>query len=63
MAVEIESIRALASTPSSTTSGCLSGDDASEDHLLPSNLAHEELQLALNKVIFYNLSCFARKLY
>lgn len=50
MAVETESIRVLASTPSSTTSGCLSGDEASEDHFLPSNLAHEELQLALNKV-------------
>lgn len=50
MAAETETIRALASTPSSTTSGCLSGDEPSEDHLLPSNLAHEELQLALNKV-------------
>lgn len=51
MAVEIESVRALASTPSSTTSGCLSADETPEDHLLPSNLAHEELQLALNKVL------------
>lgn len=42
--------RALTSTPSSTTSGCLSGDDCSEDRLLPSSLAAEELQLALNKV-------------
>lgn len=50
MAVETESLRALASTPSSTTSGCLSGDETSDDHLLPLNLAHEELQLALNKV-------------
>lgn len=45
--------RALASTPSSSTSGCLSGDDTSEDRLLPSSLAAEELQLALNKVNIY----------
>lgn len=45
-----DGMRALTSTPSSTTSGCLSGDDYSEDQLLPSSLAAEELQLALNKV-------------
>jgi hypothetical protein len=39
----------LASTPSSSTSGCLSNDESSDDHLLPSSLAAEELQLALNK--------------
>lgn len=43
-----EFVRAL--TPSSTTSGCLSGEDSTDDHLLPSSLAAEELQLALNKV-------------
>lgn len=47
MSIEAEN-RALTSTPSSTTSGCLSGDEAEDT--LPSNLAHEELQLALNKV-------------
>jgi hypothetical protein len=40
----------LVSTPSSSTSGCLSNDESSDDHLLPSSLAAEELQLALNKV-------------
>ncbi|XP_063920619.1 differentially expressed in FDCP 8 homolog isoform X2 [Zophobas morio] len=44
-----EPSRILASTPSSSTSGCLSNDESAEDHLLPSSLAAEELQLALNK--------------
>ncbi|XP_015833342.1 differentially expressed in FDCP 8 homolog isoform X2 [Tribolium castaneum] len=44
-----ENSRILASTPSSTTSGCLSNDEGSDDRLLPSSLAAEELQLALNK--------------
>lgn len=43
-----ECVRAI--TPSSTTSGCLSGEDNADDHFLPSSLAAEELQLALNKV-------------
>ncbi|RZC39574.1 differentially expressed in FDCP 8 -like, partial [Asbolus verrucosus] len=49
-----ESNRILASTPSSSTSGCLSNDETSDDHLLPSSLASEELQLALNKVKIVN---------
>ncbi|XP_044269605.1 differentially expressed in FDCP 8 homolog isoform X2 [Tribolium madens] len=44
-----ENSRILSSTPSSTTSGCLSNDEGSDDRLLPSSLAAEELQLALNK--------------
>lgn len=51
MALESQSNRLRTSSPCSTTSGCLSGDDTSED-TLPSNLANEELQLALNKVCF-----------
>lgn len=38
------------STTSSTTSGCMSCESGLEDRLLPSSLASEELQLALNKV-------------
>lgn len=49
-----ENSRILASTPSSTASGCLSNDEGSDDHLLPSSLAVEELQLALNKVKCYH---------
>ncbi|XP_017778089.1 PREDICTED: differentially expressed in FDCP 8 homolog isoform X2 [Nicrophorus vespilloides] len=37
------------SSSSSTTSGCLSVEETSEDHLLPITLAAEELKLALNK--------------
>lgn len=56
MSIEAENVRALTSTPSSTTSGCLSGDEAEDT--LPSNLAHEELQLALNKVISIYTGCY-----
>lgn len=43
-----ECIRAV--TPSSTTSGCISSEGSICDENLPSSLAEEELQLALNKV-------------
>ncbi|KAK4872427.1 hypothetical protein RN001_014456 [Aquatica leii] len=41
--------RRIVSTPCSTASAGSSIDDALDDHLLPSSLAAEELQLALNK--------------
>lgn len=42
----------LASSPSSTTSGCLSGDESytEEKESIPPSLVEDELQLALNKV-------------
>lgn len=43
----------LASSPSSTTSGCHSVDDSytEEKNIIPSTLVEDELKLALNKVI------------
>lgn len=51
MSLESKTGKQRTSSPCSTASGCLSGDDTSED-TLPSNLAQEELQLALNKVSY-----------
>lgn len=44
--------KVIASSPSSTTSGCHSADDSyNEDkQIIPSTLIEDELKLALNKV-------------
>lgn len=47
--------RILTSSPTSTTSGSLSQEI---DQLVPTSLAAEELQLALNKVIIYSIYIF-----